>query len=196
MKFRALLLLLTLLPLLSGRVSANVAEAEVRLKKAIGEVVTAAEHAPSSAALTASVRPILLDNISFETMTRRAIGPGWRQFTPDQQKEAVRLFTSLVIRSYIGKFTPGEVPVVTFKATSSPAPGRIETPTSLLYKGSHYDVTYRQEESVGWRMTDVVIEGVSLIANYRTQFDARFKEGGADAVLSSLTRSVETPQSR
>jgi phospholipid transport system substrate-binding protein len=50
------------------------------------------------------------------------------------------------------------------------------------------------EEPEGWQITDVVIEGVSLIANYRTQFDAQFKKGGAQAVISSLNQSVNRPK--
>jgi phospholipid transport system substrate-binding protein len=49
-----------------------------------------------------------------------------------------------------------------------------------------------QEES--WRTTDVVIEGVSMVANYRSQLDPVFKKGGADAVISSLEQSVAKPQ--
>jgi len=49
------------------------------------------------------------------------------------------------------------------------------------------------EAAEGWRITDIVIEGVSLIANYRSQFDAQFKKGGAPAVISALSQSV-TPQ--
>ena len=43
-------------------------------------------------------------------------------------------------------------------------------------------------------MTDVVIEGVSMVANYRSQFDSEFKKGGADAVVGALSQSVEHPK--
>jgi phospholipid transport system substrate-binding protein len=128
--------------------------------------------------------------ISFNAMTRRAVGPGWRQFTDDQQKRATQLFTTLLIRTYSKKLTPGEYPVIKFKTASTPAPGRVEIPTTLSYKGSQYNVTYRMEESEGWRITDVLIEGVSFVANYRTQFDAQFKRGGSTAVIDALSQSV------
>lgn len=194
MKTRLLPILLCLGILLPGRAATSPDDASKFLKKAVDEVVAVAKHAPSSASLAASVRPVLQNSISFGTMTRRAVGPGWRQFTPDQQKEAVHLFTTLVIRTYANKLTPGEVPAITYKPESCPSPGRIEAPTTLVYQGSHYDVIYRQEEAEGWRITDVVIEGVSLVANYRTQFDARFKEGGANAVIASLNQSVNSNQ--
>ena len=127
-------------------------------------------------------------------MTRRAIGPGWRQFTPDQQKEAIRLFTTLIIRTYTAKFTPGEIPSVTFKGVTSPTPGRVEVSTTALYKGSSYDAIYRMEQSNGWLITDIVVEGVSIVANYRSQFESEFQQGGAAEVLKSLNLSVNTKQ--
>jgi phospholipid transport system substrate-binding protein len=157
-------------------------------------VAQIADHSQNSSALAASVRPVLMNVISFELMTRRAVGPGWREFTEAQKKEATDLFATLIIRTYSSKFTPGEFPEITYKPAIVPAPGRVEIPTRILYRGSQYEVIYRQEDSVAWRITDVVIEGVSLIATYRTQFDSQFKQGGAPAVISALKKSVATPQ--
>jgi phospholipid transport system substrate-binding protein len=186
--------LLAILVLLHGTASASTADAEKRLQSAVNEVLAIADRSSNGSALAGSLRPVLEKYLSFESMTRRAVGPGWRQFTKDQQKEAAQLFTTLVIRNYSSKFTPGEHPAIKFKAASAPAPGRVEVPTTLLYQGSHYEVIYRMEEVAGWRITDVVIEGVSLIANYRAQFDAQFKNGGASAVIGALSQSVNHPQ--
>jgi len=188
------LLLLASLILLHGTASASTAEAERRLQNAVNEVLAIADVSSSNNALIESLRPILLKHLSFDAMTRRAVGPGWRQFTEDQQKAAIRLFTTLIVRTYSSKFTPGEHAVIKFNAASAPAPGRVEVPTTLVYQGSHYSVTYRMEEAEGWRVTDVVIEGVSLVANYRAQFDAEFKKGGANAVVGALTQSVDHPK--
>lgn len=189
-----LLSFFVLLTLSGGSLLASPAEAEKRLQTAINEVLKIAQNAPSDSALAESIRPVLEKYLSFSAMTRRAVGPGWRQFPKGDQTEAIRLFTTLIIRTYSKKLTPGEYPVIKFKTAATPAPGRVDIPTTLLYQGSTYNVTYRMEQDEGWRVTDVVIEGVSLIANYRTQFDAQFKKGGADAVLSSLTQSVARPK--
>jgi phospholipid transport system substrate-binding protein len=160
----------------------------------VDAVVKTADGASSVSALAESLRPILQKYLSFDAMTRRAIGPGWRQFSKDQQDQAIKLFTTLIIRTYSSKYTPGEHPVITFKAASTPAPGRVEVPTTLLYKGSHYDVIYRMEEAEGWRITDVVAEGVSLVANYRSQFEAQFQKGGSAAIINSLSQTVAHPK--
>lgn len=169
------------------------ADAENFLKSSVNEVVNIGKSSPNSAVLTEKVRPLLLKVISFDAMTRRAVGPGWREFTSEQQKEATQLFATLVIRNYCSKFTPGELPEINYKSATSPTPGRVEVSTSTLYKGGKYDVIYRLEDMTGWHITDVVIEGVSMVANYRTQFDPEFKQGGATAVIAALRKSNSNP---
>lgn len=194
MNFRAFLfLILASLTLLPRVASAATEEAEKHLHAAVDDVLSVADKASSNSALAISLRPILLKYISFDAMTRRAVGPGWKQFTADQQKQAIQLFTTLVIRTYSSKFTPGEHPEIKFKAANEPAAGRVEIPTTLLYQGSRYEVIYRLEAAEAWKITDVVIEGVSLVANYRSQFDSLFKKGGAGEVISSLQQSVGKP---
>ena len=189
--FLSFLLLVTCLPVSAADAPA---EAQQRLHGAVDEVLKAAESSKTKPALIELLRPILEKHISFEVMTRRAVGPGWRQFTPEQQAQATKLFTTLIIRSYSNKFTLGEHPEVQYQKAASPAPGRVDVASTTVYQGSRYAVTYRMEQEEGWRITDVVIEGVSMIANYRSQLDAAFKKGGAPTVLSSLNDSISRPQ--
>jgi len=190
MNGRAVIRLLVFILLLAETSFAASDEAETRLKTAVNDVLAIADRASTASGLANSLRPVLYKYVSFDAMTRRAVGLGWRQFSSDQQKKAVDLFTTLVIRTYSGKFTPGQHATISFKPATTPAPGRVEVPTSVLYEGSHYQVVYRMEQSEGWRITDVVIEGVSLVANYRAQFDAEFKKGGANAVIDALSNTV------
>ena len=192
MKTLPVLIALTLLAAIPNAFAASAADAEAFLKKSINEVVSIGKSSPNSTALADSLRPLLLKIISFDAMTRRSVGPGWRQFTESEQKEAINLFTALVIRTYSSKFTPGELPEVVYKSASETAPRRVEVSTAALYQGSKYEIVYRLEEPAGkgWRVTDVVIEGVSIVANYRGQFDAQFQSGGARAVLASLQKSA------
>lgn len=188
---RSFLASLLIFSCLSSSLQASTAAAEQRLHSAVDDVLAISNSARSQASLVQQVSPILQRYISFETMTRRAIGVGWKQFSAAQQSKATQLFTQLVIRTYTSKFTPGEKAAVNFKTASAPATGRVDVPTDLVYKGSRYNVIYRMEQVGGaWAIADVVIEGVSMVANYRTQLDATFKRGGAAAVISSLEQSV------
>lgn len=163
---------------------------ESTLREAMQEAVTVANASAGGRALADKLQPLLERRVCFESMTRRAIGPGWREFSPAQQVEATRLFTKLIIRSYSNKFTPGEEPEVKYLKGSSQGPDKIEMPTSMLYKGSRYSIVYRMENRGKWLITDILVEGVSLIANYRAQFNELFKKGGVNAVMDSLKKSV------
>lgn len=193
MNRRLTLSLLVLAPLLT-QAATTLEEAQQRLHSAIDEVLALADKATSKDVLMQRIGPVLDKHISFPVMTRRAVGPGWRQFTPEQQKKAIALFSQLIIRSYGNKFTIGEHPEVKYHSAAAPAAGRVEVTTTTVYQGARYSVIYRLEQEEGWRTTDVVIEGVSMVANYRSQLDPVFKRGGAQAVLSSLEQSVARPQ--
>jgi len=173
---------------------ASTPEAEAFLKKSVNEVVAIASKSKTGAELAERVRPVLVRTISFPDMTRLAIGPGWRAFSDADREQSTALFTTLIIRTYSSKFTPGELPEVAYQSATSPAPGKVEVSTNTLYQGSRYEVVYRLVDlpGKGWRVTDVVIEGVSMVRNYRDQFDAQFKSGGAPAVLRSLEKTVES----
>ena len=170
--------------------AASIDEAELALRQAVDQVLGVTAKSRGGRSMADQLEPILVRHVCFESMTRRAVGPGWRQFTPPQQAEATRLFTKLIIRSYSDKFTPGQQPEIKYLKGSTPAAGRAEIPTSVVYKGSRYTVTYRLENRGSWRITDILAEGVSFVANYRAQFDALVKKGGAVAVLDSLKESV------
>jgi phospholipid transport system substrate-binding protein len=169
---------------------AAVEGAEGALQTAVNEVLAVTRNSKGGRAMADQLQPILLRHVCFESMTRRAVGPGWRQFTPQQQAEATKLFTKLIIRSYSEKFTPGQQPEIKYLKASSQGAGKAEVPTNALYKGSRYNITYRLENRGQWLITDILAEGVSLVANYRAQFDVLVKKGGAVAVLDSLKQSV------
>lgn len=187
--------LLSLAVGLSPTAAANTVQAaQARLEEAISQVSSLAVKARSASQLAQDVRPVLKQFLSFEKMTQRAIGPGWKQFTAAQKEEATRLFTTLVIRNYTEKYTLGENAITQYRTPQLLQPGRIEIPTRMLYRGSNYEVLYRMENLNGWMITDIVVEGVSFIANYRSQFDAQFKKGGVEAVLQSLRSSAGSSQ--
>lgn len=176
--------------LLAASSNAATDGAEKALRQSINEVLAVTEKSSGGPGLAEQLEPILERSISFEAMTRRAVGFGWRQFSREQQAEATHLFSKLIIRTYSAKFTPGQQLDTQYLKPTSPAQGKVEIPTTVLYKGSRYAITYRLEDSGGWLVTDILAEGVSLVANYRAQFDALFKKGGAPAVIESLKQSV------
>ncbi len=177
---------------LAGLPARAAEDPRVMLEKSIDEVMTMAyDQPPTAQPLSARVRPILEKSFDFEYATRSAIGPGWRDFTPEQRQKTVRLFSDLVIRTYADRFEPGPRPEISYGQTIAPSEKRREIPTTVTYEGKNYSISYKFRETPdGWRAYDVIIENVSMIANYRAQFDELFKKGGAEAVVHSLEENL------
>ncbi|MBU3666667.1 MAG: ABC transporter substrate-binding protein [Chthoniobacterales bacterium] len=184
------ILLSTALALAVPAFADSIGDAETTLRGYIDEVLAVTKDTKGGRSMADQLQPILERCVNFDAMTRRAVGPGWRQFSAAQQAEATKMFTKLIIRSYSEKFTPGQQPEISFLKPKSPSPDKVEIPTTTIYKGSRYIITYRLENRSKWVVTDILAEGVSLVANYRAQFDELFKKGGAVAVLDSLKASV------
>ena len=187
---RSTIIFTAALAFLCGPSFGSTADAEKALQKAVDQVLVVTQKSQGGSAMANQLQPILERSVCFASMTRRAVGPGWKQFTPAQQAEATKLFTKLIIRTYSDKFTPGEQPQIKYLKASAPGAGKAEIPTSIVYKGSRYTVTYRLEDRGQWLITDILAEGVSFVANYRAQFDALVKKGGPLAVLDSLKQSA------
>ena len=128
-KIRAALCVLAVIPFSAVH---GAVDAEATLRVGMDEVLAVAEKSKGGRPMADKLQPILEKRICFESMTRRAIGPGWRQFTPAQQQEATRLFTKLIIRSYSNKFTPGQQPEIKYLKATSPGAGKVAIPTSTL----------------------------------------------------------------
>jgi phospholipid transport system substrate-binding protein len=143
--------------------------------------------------LARRLRPTIERFFNLESLTRKALGPTWKDFSPQQQKRAVELFSEMIIRSYTKGFDPSSDIDVQFAKASDLGNGRKEVPASARYQGNSVAVAYRVENTgpEGWRVYDVVIEGVSLASNYRAQFDALHQKGGADAVLTAMEAKVK-----
>jgi phospholipid transport system substrate-binding protein len=167
-----------------------------QLHSQIDRVLDLAYSGQSTETLAERVRPLLEKDFSFELVTRQAIGPGWRQFSASDQQKITDLFSRLVIRIYAARVVGTQRPNITYGKTVSLAPDRCEIPTRVAVTNGDkpYAVVYRLINLPGgWRIYDVLIEGVSFVANYRAQFDDLVRRGGAAAVIKSLEAKLAEP---
>jgi len=159
------------------------------LRRGVDEVMAVVyDSAPSETPLSVRVRPVLEKYFDFGGITRRAVGPSWRQLSPAQQTRAVELFGEVVLRTYADRFQPKERPTISYGAVVELSARRRELAQTVGYLGQNYSVAYRMEQqpSGGWLVYDVLIEGVSMVQNYRGQFEAILQKGGPEALLKSL----------
>ena len=170
-------------------------EAKAALAAGIEEVSSAIRDRPAQADLISLLDTLIDKHFAFSTTTRLAVGPAWRDFTPEQQAKAVALFSRLVIRTYADRVTGDTRPQIVYGQPVELKAGRVEVPTATTSAGQTYSVAYRLEldretQPARWRVYDVVAEGVSLISNYRSQFDPIVKKSGAPGLLETLQSKV------
>jgi phospholipid transport system substrate-binding protein len=172
---------------LSGAASAD--DPATMLRSSIDEVLSIAYSGHGTESVAARVRPALEKCFAFDLVTRQAMGPGWRQFSATDQKRVTDLFSELMIRTYSARVVGTSRPKIVYGTPVELASDRREIPTRVTTSSSNdpIAVVYRLVKlPAGWRIYDVLIEGVSFVANYRAQFDDITQKGGATAVIRAL----------
>jgi phospholipid transport system substrate-binding protein len=122
----------------------------------------------------AKIRQAVLQRFSFDEMAQRALAQHWRTLTPPQRQEFVGLFTDLLEGSYITRVAnsnPGPQSVRYVKEDINNDQAAVHTEIGNE-RDAPATVEYRLLHKNGdWKVYDIVIEGVSLVNNYRTQFN-------------------------
>jgi phospholipid transport system substrate-binding protein len=176
--------------------AATVDDPATMLRSSVDDILSIAYSGRSNESLPARVRPSLEKSFALDLVTRQAMGPGWRQFSAADQKRITDLFSELLIRTYSAKVVGTQRPKIAYGAPVELAPDRREIPTRVTPSSSAEPiaVVYRLIKlPAGWRIYDVLIEGVSFVANYRAQFDQIIQKGGAPAVIRILETKLAAP---
>ncbi|NLI34185.1 MAG: ABC transporter substrate-binding protein [Deltaproteobacteria bacterium] len=130
---------------------------------------------------------------NFQEMARRALGRPWKDQPPEKQKEFVRLFKDLLFNTYVDRvesYTGGDERVLYDEERIEGDYARVRTRVSN-YKTSDVQVEYRlRQENGEWKVYDVVVEGISFIDNYRSQFSSILAGESFDSLLDRLRQKV------
>lgn len=142
------------------------------------------------------LRQAVYQRFGFEEMARRSLGRHWRDLNAEQRQEFVGLFSDLLERSYIGRIEgTGSGSQVDYPRETIDEEGFASVLTLITNRlGSQIDVEYRLLQRDGgtpWEVYDIVIEGVSLINNYRTQFNNVIHRTSYDGLVKQLRLKQE-----
>ena len=141
----------------------------------------------------AEILQIVDEYFDFGEMAKRALGRPWKDQSPQKQQEFVDLFKQLIFNYYVGR-------VETYTGTNERVvydEQKIEGEYALVktrvldYKNTNVQLDYRLRLTKGeWKVYDVIVEGVSLVENYRGQFNSILAGKPFDALLSQLREKV------
>ena len=132
----------------------------------------------------------VMPHVNFEVITRSAVGPKWREATPEQRSKLQAEFKTLLIRVYAGALTQLRDQTVEVTKTV-PVPGgtQIVVQTEVRGKGEPIKLDYRLDKAAdapAWKIIDVNVGGLWLVQNYRSQFAQELTKGGVDGLIAAL----------
>ena len=135
---------------------------------------------------------VIESNYDMTVLIRRAIGRSWSQMNSTQQEQIVALIKKLVLRTYADGFTGTVRPSVNFLDAVEVSNKRIEVPSVMNLEDQKFYVLYRLGLTrTGWQIYDIVIEGVSIVSNYRQQFADHFRRGTPEELIKKLENLVK-----
>jgi phospholipid transport system substrate-binding protein len=138
------------------------------------------------------IRAISEKMFDFPELSKRTLARNWSKFNPEQQKEFVELFTSFLEDVYADKIMTYSDEKIVFSEEIALTEKTVEVRSRVLRKNGDIPLYYRVILKDGvWRVYDIVIEGVSLINNYRSQFREILSNKPPESLLETLRKKVD-----
>jgi phospholipid transport system substrate-binding protein len=135
---------------------------------------------------SAAVNKVADEIFDFGETAKRALGPHWAQRTPAERDEFVRLFTELVQQTYLSKVNQYNSEM-TFQGDEVDGNQAVVRTTLLLGKGSQMALDYRMHRPRDrWQVYDLTIDGISLVASYRSQFNKIVRTDSYEGLVAKL----------
>ena len=131
----------------------------------------------------------LLPNFDFARMTALAMGRNWKQASPEQQKKLADEFRALLVRTYSNALTQYRDEKIEVRPLRADANATEVTVRSEVVRSGRppVQIDYGMTKTPqGWKAYDVIVGGVSLVTNYRDEFNEQVKAGGIDGLIKTL----------
>lgn len=190
--FTALVAALTLS--MSSLCQAETSSPKAEIQKTLDSIIATVQANPGDAAKPArreKLREIINPKFDFDEMSRRSLGSNWNEITPAEQKDFTTVFSELLARTYLSKIEtvkPGMVKVESEQVEGAKAVVK----TVVLSQGDTFPIDYKMMyRDNGWRVYDVVIENIGLVANYRNEFSGIIRKDKFSGLMEKLRAKVK-----
>ncbi|MBA4114375.1 MAG: hypothetical protein C0492_13675 [Verminephrobacter sp.] len=134
----------------------------------------------------------IMPNVNFRRMTAAAVGPGWRQASPEQQKRLQDEFKILLVRTYAGALAQvNDQSIVVKPLRAGPDDKDVLVRTEVRGRGEPIQLDYRLEKTpgqgAGWKIYNLNVLGAWLVETYRSQFAQEINARGIDGLIGTLS---------
>ena len=190
-------LILSLVALFVATSTTCVAEAQspkAEIQKTIDSIIATVQANPGDAGKgdrRTKLREIINPKFDFDEMSRRSLGSNWSEITPEEQQDFTTVFSELLARTYLSKIEtvkPGMVKVESEQVEGAKAVVK----TVVLSQGDTFPIDYKMmNRDNNWRVYDVVIENIGLVANYRNEFSGIIRKDKFSGLMEKLRAKVK-----
>ncbi len=196
------LIVLFLTPLSLCAIAALAQESPDALVKRVAEDILASIRADrdlqsgNQAKVKELIESKLAPHFDFTRMTALAMGRNWRTATPEQQKQLTDQFRTLLVRTYSGALSNYRDNTMDYKPLKmNPGDNEVTVRTEVRRPSqTPVQIDYSMEKTPeGWKAYDVIVAGVSLVTNYRDEFNDIIKSSGIDGLLKTLADKNRRP---
>jgi len=196
-KFATIFSALVLTAALARRVDSSAGVPTDQVRATVNRVLMilkdpALNSAGAKEARRAELSKAILPRFDFVEMAKRSLGAEWRRRTPAEQKEFVRLFTALLKDSYVDSIESYRGEKVVYRGESQDG-DYADVGTKMIDKrGQEFAIDYRLNlEGSEWKVYDVIIENISIVNNYRSQFQRILSRSSFAELLRRLSDKVD-----
>ena len=180
---------LTLLLVVGTSLAANTAP-DALVKSTVDEVLSVIKQYPDKATLRRLAEEKVLPRFDFRQMTQLAVGPAWQKANPEQQQALEKGFRTLLVNTYTGSLSIAAVGDKKVEVKPARQSDQKDTVVKTLVTQSGkppISIDYRMENNPdGWKVYDVLVEGVSLVTTYRGTFSEEVRQSGIDGLIKVL----------
>ena len=156
-------------------------------------------QAGNPAKVKALIETKLVPHFDTTRMTALAMGRNWRSASPEQQKELVEQFKTLLIRTYSNALTNYRDNTIGYKPLrANPGDNEVTVRSEVTRPGqAPIQIDYSMEKTPeGWKAYDVIVAGVSLVTNYRDEFNDTVRSSGVDGLIKALQAKNQAPAAK
>jgi phospholipid transport system substrate-binding protein len=136
------------------------------------------------------VNEIVIPHFDFEYMSQMVLAKYWRRASAGQKKAFTKEFRQLLVRTYatsLNEYAEQEIIYLPFRASSREDYAIVRTEIDQP-GGFPIPINYKLRKNSEWKVFDVVIDGVSLVTNYRTSFAKEIRQSGLDDLIKTLAK--------
>jgi phospholipid transport system substrate-binding protein len=137
------------------------------------------------------IRARMEESFALSAIVQRSFGRNWTRLSRPQQEQVMDMLGRVIISSYAKQLSTAKRPKITLLSSKKVAEQRYELATVATIDGQSVNIVYRLAPiDEQWKVYDVIVENMSVVGNYRQQFDAFFRNNSVEALLDLLRDKV------